>query len=85
MDPVTDQAGSGRFRPYLAKTAGIRSDSEVSDRTLPDSGGICLTLIFEFCKFFVRAKHRKIFSLEMISPKLFYDENYFTLKQTEHR
>jgi hypothetical protein len=41
---------------------------------LPDLGCICWTLIFIFRNFFEQAKRRKIF----------YDENYFTSKQTEH-
>jgi hypothetical protein len=32
------------------------------DRTLPDSGYICQTLIFVFYNFFVQVKSRKIFS-----------------------
>jgi hypothetical protein len=64
-------------------------ESGNDDQTLPDSSGICQTLIFGFCNFFVRAKHRKIFSkklffLKIISSKLFYDENHFTSKQAEH-
>jgi hypothetical protein len=65
------------FRPSqsdLAKTAGIRPESGDDDRTLPDSGDICQTLIFTFRNFFVRTKHRKIFSrksffLKIISSK----------------
>jgi hypothetical protein len=81
LDPAIDPAGSGQtFSP----------ESDNGDWTLPDSGGICQTLISEFCNFFVRAKHRKIFSrksffLKMISSKLFYEGNHFTSKQTEHK
>jgi hypothetical protein len=34
-------------------------ESGSGNRTLPDSGSICQTLIFAFCNFFVRAKHKK--------------------------
>lgn len=85
-----------KSRPDLAKMAGIRLnligsggvllESGNDDRTLPDSGNNC---IFTFRNFFVRTKRRKIFSrkfffLKMISLKIFYNENYFTSKQTEH-
>jgi hypothetical protein len=77
MDPATDHAGSDRDS----------KESGNGDRTLPDSDDSC---IFSFCNFFVRTKRRKIFSkkyffLKIISSKIFYDGNYFTLKQTEHQ
>jgi hypothetical protein len=58
-----DPEDSGRIwpkRPGSGQT--FSSESGNGDWTLPDSGGICQTLIFAFCNFFVRAKHRKIFS-----------------------
>jgi hypothetical protein len=72
-------AGFWPSRPDLAKTAMIRQESGNGDRTLPDSGDNCQTLIFAFRNFFVRTKHRKIFSrksffLKMISSKSFYVE-----------
>jgi hypothetical protein len=75
-------------RPGSVQTFSPESNN--CDRMLPDSSGICQTLIFAFCNFFVRAKHQKIFSrnsffLKMISSKLFYDGNHFTSKQTEHK
>lgn len=42
------------------------------DRTLPDSGDNYQTLIFAFRNFFVRTKHRKIFS-----KKIIFSENDF--------
>jgi len=73
-------AGSGRFRLL----AGFRSIFLNGDRTFSDSGDICQTLIFAFRNFFVRTKHRKIFSrksffLKMISSKSFYVETNGTL------
>jgi hypothetical protein len=99
-----DPAGSGRIRPLIrpdpensglnpAILAGFGQtfspESGNGDRTLPDSGDNYQTLIFAFRTFFVRTKHRKIFSrksffLKMISSKSFYDGNHFTSKQTEH-
>jgi hypothetical protein len=46
---------------------------------------------FLFCRltFFVQAKRRKIFLIffkkKMIPSKIFYNKNYFTSKQTEHK
>jgi hypothetical protein len=56
---------------------------------LPDSGNICQTLIFAFCNFFRASQtpkniFEKIIFLKIISSKLFYDENHFMSKQTEH-
>jgi hypothetical protein len=67
--------------------AEIRQESGNGDRTLPDSGGNCF---FVFCNFFVRAKRlkiflRKSFFFKMISSKIFYYENYFISKQTDHK
>jgi hypothetical protein len=71
----------GRIRPNM-----FPESSDDGGRTLPDSSD---GSIFAFRDFFVRTKRRKIFSrklyfLKMISSKIFYDENHFTSKQTEH-
>jgi len=62
-------------------------ESGNGDWTLPDSGDNYQTLIFSFRNFFVRTKHRKIFSrklffLKMISLKSFYVETNEVLPQT---
>jgi len=82
-----DLAGSGRVRLDSGQTYSLEFDNR--DRSLPDSGGICETLIFACRNFFMRAKRRKIFSkksffFKMISLKIFYDRNHFTSKQTEY-
>jgi hypothetical protein len=69
-----DPAGYDRIRPLIQP-----DPVKISRRMLPDSGDICETLIFAFLNFFVRTKHRKIFSrksffLKMISSKSFYVE-----------
>jgi len=88
---LTDPEDSGLNPAILAGSGQTFSpESGNGDRTLPDSGDNYQTLIFAFRNFFVRTKHRKIFSrksffLKMISSKSFYDGNHFTSKQTEHK
>jgi hypothetical protein len=89
-----DPPGSGRIRPLIrpdpedsglnpAILAGsgqtFSPESGNGDQTLPNSGNNYQTFIFAFRNFFVRTKHRKIFSrksffLKMISSKSFYVE-----------
>jgi hypothetical protein len=88
---------SGRIWPDPESSAGIGQSGQTyspesgnGNRTLPNSGDSCQTLIFTFGNFFVQAKYRKIFLrksffLKMISSKIFYDENYFMSKQTEYK
>jgi hypothetical protein len=70
---LSDPEASGWNPAILARSCQtFSSESGNCYRTLSDSSDICQTLIFAFCNFFVRAKHRKIFS-----KKIIFSENNF--------
>jgi hypothetical protein len=80
-------AGYDRIRPLIRKIpaeSGQTFSPEFGngDRTLPDSGDICQTLIFHFVIFSYEPNTEKYFRenhffLKMISTKSFYDGNHF--------